>query len=366
METTKVGVVGCGNISDTYFRNLPHFQGLTVTACADLDPARAEAKAAQYGLRALGVEALLGDPDVDLVVNLTVPAAHAQVSLAALAAGKHVHSEKPLAIDRADGRRILELAQARRRRVGGAPDTFLGGGLQTCRQLIDSGAIGQPVACSAFMGSSGPDSWHPNPGFFFQPGAGPLFDMGPYYLTALIHLLGPIRRVTGLARASFPERVAGHASIRGQRIPVAIPTHVIGALEFAQGLLGTVVTSFDVVGHQQPSIEIYGSEGTLSVPDPNTFGGPVRLLRRGHPDWEEVPLTHGYTGNHRGLGAADLAAAERAGRPHRASGALAYHVLDLMHALLESAAAGRAVEVTSQCPQPAPLPVGLQPGQVDA
>lgn len=365
MEKTKVGVIGCGNISDIYLTNLPQFEAVAVAACADLDPARAEAKAAQYGVRALSVDALLHDPEVELVVNLTVPAAHAEVNQAALETGKHVYGEKPLTIEREAGRRLLEQAEARGRRVGGAPDTFLGGGLQTCRHLIDSGVIGEPLACSAFMGSSGPDSWHPNPHFFFQPGAGPLFDMGPYYLTALVALLGPIRRVTGLARASSAERVAGHAALRGQRIPVNVATHVIGALEFAAGPLGTLVTSFDIAGHEQPCLEIYGREGTLSVPDPNTFGGPVRVLLRGQHAWEDAPLTHGYTANSRGLGVADLALAARSGRPHRASGALAFHVLDLMHAILESAQTGRAVEVNSQCARPAPLPLGLRPGQLD-
>ncbi len=365
MEKTRIGLVGCGIISDVYLQNLPQFDGLTVTACADIDQARAAAKAAQYGLRALPVDALLHDPEIELVVNLTVPAAHAEINLAALAAGKHAYGEKPLAVERADGRRILELAQAQGRRVGAAPDTFLGGGLQTCRQIIDAGGIGEPVGCAAFMGSSGPDDWHPNPGFFFQPGGGPLFDFGPYYLTALIHLLGPIKRVTGLARASFPERIAGHAAIRGQRIRVQVPTHVIGALEFASGPLGTLVTSFDIVGHEQPCLEIYGSEATLSVPDPNGFGGTVRRLRRGRDEWEALPLTYGYADNSRGLGVADLARAVRTGRPHRASGALAFHVLDLMHAIVEAAQAGRAVELDSQCERPAPLPLGLRPGQID-
>lgn len=365
MDKLRVGVVGCGNISDTYFKNLPGFSALTVTACADVDFSRAEAKARQFNLRALTVAQLLADDQVDLVLNLTVPAAHAEINLAALEAGKHVYSEKPLAVSRADGRRTLDLARARGRRVGGAPDTFLGGGLQTCRKLIDDGVIGQPVACSAFMGSSGPDGWHPNPGFFFQPGAGPLFDMGPYYLTALIHLLGPVARVTGLARASFPERVAGHAAIRGQRIPVEVPTHVVGALEFASGPLGTLVTSFDIVGHEQPRLEIYGSEATLSVPDPNTFAGPVRLLRRGSREWEDVPLTHGYTENSRGLGVADLALALRSGRPQRASGELAFHVLDLMHAFHEAAAEGRHITLASTCGRPAALPPGLAAGELD-
>jgi predicted dehydrogenase len=365
MPPTQVGLIGCGNISDTYLKSCPTFAALTVTACADIDMARAQAKAAQYNIRALTVEQLLHDPDVDLVINLTIPAAHAEINLAALQAGKHVHTEKPFAIAREDGQRALALAHANGLRIGGAPDTFLGGGLQTCRKLIDDGAIGEPVACSAYMGSSGPEAWHPSPHFFYQPGAGPMFDMGPYYLTALIHLLGPVNRVSGSTRSAFAERVAGHESIRGQRIPVNTPTHIAGTLEFASGPIGTLVTSFDIVGHHQPRIEIYGSEGALSVPDPNTFGGPVQILRRGSREWEDVPLTHGYTANHRGIGAADMAVALRSGRPHRASGALVYHVLDLMHAFHDAAREGRHITLTSQCPRPAPLPVGLGAGELD-
>jgi predicted dehydrogenase len=365
MAKTGLGLIGCGTISDTYFKSCAALDAVMIVACADIDFARAQARAAQFGVRALTVERMLADPEVDIVLNLTLPTAHAEVSLAALNAGKHVHTEKPLAVSREEGRRVLALAREKALRVGSAPDTFLGGGLQTCRKLIDDGVIGEPVACSAFMGYSGPDAWHPNPHFFFQPGAGPMFDMGPYYLTALIHLLGPVKRVTGAARASFAERVAGHTAIRGQRIPVNVPTHVIGVLEFAGGPLGTVVTTFDVAGHRQPHIEIYGSGATLSVPDPNTFAGPVRLLRRGAREWEDVPLTHGYRGNHRGLGAADMALAIRSGRPHRANGALAYHVLDLMHAFHDAARDGRHIELASTCPRPAPLPVGLREGELD-
>jgi predicted dehydrogenase len=366
MEKTKVGIIGCGNISDTYLKSCPTFEALEVTACSDIEMDRANAQANKYGIRALPVDELLNDPDVDLVVNLTVPGAHAEINLAALRAGKHVHTEKPLAVSRADGKETLELAAQKGLRVGSAPDTFFGGGLQTCRLLIDQGMIGVPVACSAFMGSSGPEAWHPSPYFFYQPGAGPMFDMGPYYLTALIHLLGPVKRVTGMTRVSFPERIAGHESIRGEKIPVNTPTHIIGVLEFVSGPIGSVLTSFDMVAHQLPRIEIYGSEGTLGVPDPNTFGGPVLLRRRGDKVWREVELTHGYTGNHRGIGAADMALAIRSGRPHRANGEMAYHALDIMHAVHDAARLEHHIDLASQCQQPAPLPIGLVPGQLDA
>ena len=365
MEKTKVGIVGCGNISETYMKSCPTFDVLEVTACADVDMSRARVKAEEFGLRALTVDELLADPEIEIVVNLTTPQAHAEINLRALEAGKHVHTEKPLAVTRADGQRTLALAREKGRRVGAAPDTFLGGGLQTCRKLLDDGAIGEPAAFSAFMGYSGPEAWHPNPGFFYQPGAGPMFDMGPYYLTALIHLLGPVKRVTGAARASFPERVAGHADIRGQRIKVNTPTHIVGVLEFASGPIGALVTTFDVQAHNQPRIELYGSQGTLLVPDPNTFGGPVRLCRAGEKEWRDVPLTHGYTGNHRGLGAADLAHSLRSGRAHRANGEMAYHVLDLMHAVHDAAREGKHIELTSTCQRPAALPVGLREGMLD-
>jgi len=364
VEETNVGVLGCGNISGVYLKNAPRL-GLNVVACADIEMSRAQARAAEFGIKALTVEQLLADPAVEIVVNLTVPAAHAVVNLAALNAGKHVYTEKPLAATRAEGQKTLALAREKDLRVGAAPDTFLGGGAQTCRKLVDEGVIGGPVAFSAFMGYGGPEVWHPNPDFFYQPGAGPLFDMGPYYLTALIHLLGPARRVTGAARASFLERTAGHPDIRGQKIKVNTPTHVAGVLEFASGPIGTVVTTFDVQAHQQPRIEIYGSEGTLSAPDPNTFGGPVRLWLRGDKEWRDVPLTHGNTGNERGLGAADMARALRSGRAHRASSEMAYHVLDLMHAFHDAAREGRHVELTSACRRPSSLPVGLPEGMLD-
>ena len=277
---------------------------------------------------------LLADPEIQIVVNLTRPDAHAEIALAALQAGKSVYNEKPLAVSREEAQRLLQAAQDKGLRVGCAPDTFLGAGLQTCRKLIDEGAIGEPVSAAAFFLNHGPEAWHPNPAFFYQPGGGPLFDVGPYYLTALVTLLGPVVRVAGAARISFPERTVGSGPNRGSKIPVRTPTHIAGLLEFASGALGTLFTSFDVWKSSLPPIEIYGSEGTLSAPDPNTFGGPVRLWRTRTEAWEEIPLLPGYAENTRSLGVADMAQAIQAGRPHRASGQLGYHVLDLMHAIL--------------------------------
>lgn len=357
METVRVGIVGCGNISSAYINGCRQFDFLEIAAVTDIVPEAAHAKAAEHHVpRVLTVEELLNDPDIDIVINLTVPAVHAEVSLAAIAAGKHVYSEKPLAISRADGRAILYAAAGRGVRVGCAPDTFLGGGLQTCRKLIDDGAIGEPVAATAFMMGHGPEGWHPNPAFFYQTGAGPLFDMGPYYVTALVHLLGPVQSVAAMARISFTERIATSEARRGERLPVNVPTHVAGTLAMAAGPLATMVTSFDVWGHSMPRIEIYGSEGSLSVPDPNTFGGPVRLLRAGSSAWEEVPLTHSDTVR-RGIGVADMALGIADGTPHRASGELAYHILDVMHSFYDSSDEGHHIQLLSSCEQPAALPV---------
>jgi len=364
-EPVKVGIVGCGTISAIYLRNAQWLSAIEIAACADLFPERAAARAAEYGVpKACGVAELLADPAIEIVLNLTIP--HAEIALAALVAGKSVYNEKPLAISRADGQRILALAAAKELYVGCAPDTFLGGGIQTCRKLIDDGAIGQPVAAVAFMMNHGPEHWHPDPDFYYQVGAGPMFDMGPYYLTALVNLLGPVRRVTGSAQITSPERTITSEPKYGTTIRVNTPTHVAGLMDFASGAVGTIITSFDVWGSNLPRIEIYGTEGTLSVPDPNTFGGPVRLNRARQQEWENVPLTHGHAENSRGLGVADMAVAIRFGRPHRASGALAYHVLDLMHAFHDASRAGTHIDIASTCDRPAPVPLGLAPGDVGA
>jgi len=365
IKKAKVGVVGCGNISGIYFKNGKWLDSIEIVACADLVPERARAKAAEFGIpRSCTVEELLADPEIEIVINLTIPIAHAEVALAALEAGKCVYNEKPLAITRADGRKMLDLAKSKGLLVGGAPDTFMGGGLQTCRKLIADGAIGEPVAVSAFMLCHGHESWHPDPEFYYKVGGGPMFDMGPYYVTALVSLIGPIRRVTGSARITFPQRTITSQPKNGTKINVDVPTHVAGVMDFANGAVGTLVTSFDVWSHRMPNIEIYGTEGSLGVPDPNSFGGPVLLRKPGDKDWNDIPLTHIYAENSRGLGVADMAYALRSGRPARASGELAYHVLDVMHAFHDASRDGRHVELTSGY-RPAPLPVGLEHGKLD-
>jgi predicted dehydrogenase len=287
------------------------------------------------------------------------------VTLAALAAGKNVHSEKPFAVTRADGQQILATAKELGLLVGGAPDTFLGGGLQTCRKLIDEGAIGRPLAASAFVLGHGPEGWHErDAGFFYLRGGGPLFDMGPYYLTALINLLGPIAQVAGMARISAPERISPGPHQTGQHFPVETPTHVTGLMNFASGPVGTIITSYDVYSHNLPCIEIYGIDGTLSVPDPNTFGGPVKVRLGRAGSWTEIPLSHNAEVG-RGIGVADMAYALSCGRQHRANGQLTYHVLDVMESFLEASDAGRYVTVQSTVARPAPLPLGLRPGTLD-
>ncbi|MFN2217954.1 MAG: Gfo/Idh/MocA family oxidoreductase [Anaerolineae bacterium] len=370
LDPVPTAVIGCGNISSIYLENATKWDILDLRACANRTLPRAESQAAKYRVpQAVPIADLLADPEIELIINLTTPDVHAEIGLAALRAGKSVYNEKPLAISREDGRLLLVEAEARGLRVGCAPDTFLGGGLQTCRQLIDAGEIGTPVGATAFMFIQGPEAWHPDPGFLYRVGAGPLFDIGPYYLTALISLLGPVRRVTGSARITYPERTVGSGPKQGQTIPVETPTHVASILDFASGPVATLVTSFDVAvsagaalnlyGIGGALLEIQGTTGTLSMPDPNIFGGPVRLRRLDESDWREMPLTHVHTGNDRGLGAADLAYALRTGRPHRANGQLAYHVLDAMHAVLEASNCGQHVELTSTCERPAPLPAGL-------
>ncbi|MFB5662362.1 Gfo/Idh/MocA family protein [Alteribacillus sp. HJP-4] len=352
MKKLKAGLIGCGVISDIYLKNCQRFQSLEVVACADLEIERAQAKAEKFNIpKAYTVPELLQDNEIDIVLNLTIPAAHAEVCLSALDSGKHVYVEKPLSISLQDAKIILDTAEQKGLYVGGAPDTFLGGGLQTCLQLVEDGEIGRPVAASAFFMSGGVESWHPNPDFYYQEGGGPMFDMGPYYLTALIAMIGPVKRVTGSAQRSFAVR----RTPEGREIPVEIPTHISGVLDFENGAVGTIVTSFDTFGNNLPRIEIYGERGTLSVPDPNHFGGTVRLKKMGDETFKEVPLTHGSIENSRGIGLADMAEAILEERPHRANGNLLYHVLELMHAFHISSEEGTHYNVSSTTEKPARL-----------
>lgn len=365
MEPVRVGLVGCGTIAPAYLRASARFGAFGVVACADIVPAAAVATGREFGLEPLSVDDLLARDDIEAILNLTVPAAHAEVNRAALSAGKHVYCEKPFALDFAAASEVLALAEGAALRVGCAPDTFLGGGHQTVRGLVDSGVIGRAVSATAFMMNHGPESWHPNPDFYYHAGGGPLFDMGPYYLTALVHALGPIRRVAALCGRSVDTRRIGSESRAGETIPVEVDTHAAGVLEFDGGAVATVVMSFDVWRHSSQRLEIHGVEGSLSAPDPNRFGGPV-LLSDGGGEWQETPLTHGFTDNLRSIGLADLCTALRTGRPHRCSGALALHILEAMEAFGRSARDGVHVALTT-CPErPAPLPRDLDDGALDA
>lgn len=355
----RVGMVGAGTISGQYLETIARLEDLRLTAVADLDAARAESVAAVHGAAVEDLDGLLARDDVDVVLNLTVPQAHAEVSSAAIAAGKGVYVEKPFAADVAAGRQVLDQARAAGAVVGGAPDTVLGTGVQTARAALDAGVIGAPMSATATLILPGHESWHPNPDFYYQPGGGPLMDMGPYYLTALVTLLGPVREVIGAASALRDERVVGSGPRAGERIPVTTPSHVTGALVHVSGAISTVVMSFDGAATHAAPIEVQGTEGALSVPDPNHFSGRVMLSRDGG-GWHEVPVSAGYRHAARGYGIADLHwAGAFDGDPlrGRSQGELALHVLEVMEGLLASAESRRAVamETTVERPEPVPL-----------
>ncbi|MEV7327363.1 Gfo/Idh/MocA family oxidoreductase [Micromonospora sp. NPDC093244] len=353
----RVGVVGLGVISRAYLDTLANHPAVSIAAVADLDASRSAAVAAMIpGAEALSVPRLLDRPDVQTVLNLTIPAAHAEISLGAIDAGKNVYVEKPLAVTFQDGGTIISRAASAGVRVGCAPDTVLGTGTQTARAAIDDGLIGRPLSASAVMVTPGHERWHPQPDFYYAPGGGPLLDMGPYYISALVHLLGPVRAVVGAASRLRAERVIGSGPRTGQRIPVQVDSHVTGVLEHADGALSTITTSFDGVATSAAPIEVHGETGTLAVPDPNVFDGEVRLFALGGGEWRVLEPLAGYVGASRGVGLIDLVRADGE-RPPRAGGDLALHVLDTMTALLRSAAEGRRIELTTVVRRPAPVPL---------
>ncbi|WP_103347581.1 Gfo/Idh/MocA family protein [Amycolatopsis sp. CA-128772] len=354
-----VGIVGAGVISGTYLENLTAFPDVRVRWVADLDTERAAARAAEYGVPRSGtVAGLLADPDVEIVVNLTVPVAHVEIGLAALEAGKHVWAEKPLALDRQTGRKLLDRAREKNLRVASAPDTVLGAALQTARRAVDAGRIGRPLTALALFQVPGPEAWHPAPEFYFQAGGGPLLDMGPYHLTALVHLLGPVRRVTAAGARARDTRVIGAGPRAGTEFPVSVTTTVTALVEF-ETASAQVVLSFDSALRRAGLVELTGTLGTAVLPDPNRFDEPTRLHLLGHEEPEELaPQGHAAS---RGTGTLELARAIRAGVPERASGELAYHVLDAMLAIDESLTRGQSVEVASTVEVPPALPVDWDP-----
>jgi predicted dehydrogenase len=308
----------------------------------------------------VSLDALLEDPEIEVVINLTTPVAHAEISRRGLEAGKHVYSEKPLGVTMDEARQLMVAARSRGLRLGCAPDTFLGGGHQLTRRLLDEGAIGTPVAATAMLLLPGHEHWHPNPAFFYARGGGPMLDVGPYYVTNLIALFGPACSVVGTAKTTRRQRTVVSEPRKGEIIEVEVPTHTTGVIEFENGATVTIATSFDIVRHSHPKLEIYGSEGTMIAPDPNDFTGPVSVFRRGAADWQNItvdhPFTQGVPGRLglRGLGAAEMVDSYRAGRPHRVSAELAFHALEIMTAM--EASQGRTIALESRCERPAPIP----------
>jgi predicted dehydrogenase len=356
-QPLNVGVIGCGTIVGAYLETFPRLQAVKLVAAADIDFPRAEAVAKQRsGVRALSVAELVADDRVDLVLNLTIPTAHAEVALQAIAAGKSVYGEKPLAATTQQARTILEAAAAANVRVGCAPDTVLGTGLQTARKAIDDGLIGEPISATVSMVTPGHERWHPNPDFYYVAGGGPLLDMGPYYVSALVTLLGPVASVVGAASHRRTSRSIGSGPRKGETIPVTTDTHVTGVLTHVSGVLSTIFMSFDAVATMSANIEVHGERGSLVVPDPNQFGGDVRLRALATADWQTLPVSAGYINSSRGFGVEDLARTPEGMEP-RAGGKLAFHVLEVMESLLASAHTGRAIAIESRCERPTAVPL---------
>ncbi|MGI5916505.1 MAG: Gfo/Idh/MocA family protein [Anaerolineae bacterium] len=356
MKPVKIGVIGCGRISERYIDNLVNMFPFAVDliACADIVREAAKNRATQFGIpRVLNVDELITDPDVELVVNLTVPAAHYEVSVAALEAGKHVYTEKPLAVTREEGKHLLDLAKSKGLLIGGAPDTFLGAGLQTCRKLLDDGWIGRPITATGFIAMG------VNVHRYHTRGVGPMFDMGPYFVTGLVHLLGPVRRATGSAQTPFPEKEDTNplSPNFGQRWSVETPLSVCAVLDFDHQVNAVLTTTCEIFGYN-PRMEIYGTEGIMICNDPNMFDGAVTIRRR-DGETRQMPYTHGYSQNSRGLGIADMAYAVRTGRPFRANGELMYHALDVFHAIHDASREGRHVILESSVERPEPFKPGL-------
>lgn len=365
--TLGVGIIGAGNISAAYLRLGPLFKGLEIRAVADINPEAAAARAEEFGVRASGVDELLDADDIDVVVNLTIPAAHFDVTRRILLAGKHAYSEKPLVLSLEEGEALKTLAADQSLRVGSAPDTFLGGAHQQARALLDDGAIGRVVAGTAHVMSRGMEHWHPNPDFFFLPGAGPVLDIGPYYITNLVQLLGPIRRVGALASSATQTRTILSEPRRGEEIPVKTPTNIHALLEFDNGATITLGTSWDVKAHRHAPMELYGTDGSLFVPDPNFFGGTLEMAGDdgeinvvdawdhpfGRPNQDlDAPNPRA---NYRMAGLADMVAAIAENRPHRCSIDLAVHAVDAMTSILKSGETGEFVSLSTSCERPAAL-----------
>ena len=368
MKALRVAVIGVGSISGIYLDNLTQvFQGLEIAGVCDLIPERALAAQEKYGLARVydNMFEAFEDPTVDIILNLTRPYQHFEVSRLALEHGKHVYTEKPLGITMEEGNALVELARKRGLVIAGAPDTFLGAGLQSCRKYIDAGIIGQPLGAAAFMICRGHETWHPDPDFYYQPGGGPMLDMGPYYITALVSLLGPVSRLVSASKRSFDSRLITSQPHAGTDIQVNTDTYIAGTMQFQSGVIGTIFTTFDVYYPRQDRLEIYGSEGTLILPDPNYFGGPIQVFRPESGKVEELPLLFDYQDNSRGLGLADMAAALNTGRTIRAGMEQVHHVLEILTGFEESARTGAWLDLATSCARPEPMKKAALRGQLD-
>ncbi|MCG6901334.1 MAG: Gfo/Idh/MocA family oxidoreductase [Rhodobacter sp.] len=363
MSKLGVGIIGCGNISAAYLRLAPLFGDIEIRGVADLDASAVRARAAEFSVKPYDVDGLLAANDIDIIVNLTIPAAHFSVTKSVLEAGKHAYSEKPLVLTLDEGEALRTLAASKNLRVGSAPDTFLGGAHQQARAVLDSGAVGDIVAGTCHVMSHGMEHWHPNPDFFFQPGAGPMLDIGPYYVTNLLQLIGPAKRVAALTSAASPTRTITSEPRNGEVIPVETPTNIHALVEFANGATITISTSWDVWAHRHAPMELYGTEGSLFVPDPNFFGGPLEQAGRDGEIKPVEPWAHPFgvvnqdkgQANYRTAGLADMAQAIRQGRPHRCSLDLAVHSVDVMTSILKSGETGSFVELSTTCARPEAL-----------
>lgn len=373
--TTKrlgIGFIGTGNISSAYLRaitgheSMAGFPVLDIKGLADMRPEASQARAAEFGLTSMSIDEMLASPEIQLIVNLTIPRAHVDVGLRVLAAGKHVYSEKPLGINYAEGKVLLDAANKAGLRIGSAPDTFLGGSHQEARGVVDSGALGQIIGGTAYFQCPGHESWHPDPAFYYDIGGGPVLDMGPYYITDLVNLLGPVARVSAMSSRLRSQRPVTSEPKQGQIMDVKIDTHVTGALGFANGAVVQVGLSFDVAAHKHVPLELYGTDATLIVPDPNFFGGDVEIRKRGRDEaWTPVPVTQPYAdGNYRSLGVADMAQGILDNRPHRANGDLALHVLEVMEAFEVASREGRTVDIKTPVTRPEPLATSLRDGRI--
>ena len=345
----NIGIVGCGNISSIYLKNLTGvFNNTTVYAVCDIDSAKASAQAQAYNVeKIMTLDEMLADPEIDIILNITTPKTHYEVCKKILLAGKHVYVEKPLSISYCEGKELLSIAKEKGLYIGGAPDTFLGAGIQTAISLVKSGAIGRPIGGAAYMMCPGHERWHPSPEFYYDMGGGPLFDMGPYYITALVRLLGRVHSVFAVGTRAFEERTITSKPKFGQKIPVKVDTHNVGILSFENGAVVTLVTSFDVIKHSMPNIELYGTNGSLMVPDPNKFGGPVQLATQPKEPYVDVPLISEYSENSRGIGVSEMVLAIEENRINNASGELALHVLEIMEAFVKSSETGERIFIES-------------------